>query len=138
MNHEVFTDLLESDFQTIQNVSLDTDWKVQRYYTDYNSSSGYYGKITTAENIISNPLQDNATRAGNGILGGDAGLQLWVRGGIPSDGLVPSAEIKTVRKDMLYGSFRIAAKLSPINGTCSAFFSVRSSPRFPSPRRVPY
>ncbi|GAD96189.1 conserved hypothetical protein [Paecilomyces variotii No. 5] len=126
-HYSLFTDLIESDFQTIQNISLDTDWKLQRYYTDYIPTSGYYEKITRSDNVISNPLKDNATRSGSGILGDDAGLQLCVRGGIPSDGLIPSAEIKTAHNDILYGSFCIAAKLSPINGTCSAF-SIRPFP----------
>ena len=84
-----------------------------------------FGMNMTGANVVSNPLKDNSTLSSPSKLGGDAGLQLWVRGGIPSNGLVPSAEMRTVRGDLNYGSFRAAMKLTPANGTCSAVFSVR-------------
>lgn len=61
--------------------------------------------------------------------GGDPGLQLWVRGGIPKDGLIPMGEIATSREDMLYGSFRASILVSDIPGTCAAFFWVRRHTR---------
>lgn len=122
-NYEVFTDLIESNFLTIQNISLDTDWKVQRYYND--PIDGHPGQNFTAANVVSNPLISNSSLGGFGQLGGTPGLQIWVRGGQdPIEARVPCGEICTARNDMLYGSFRTAAKLTSINGTCSAMFSV--------------
>ncbi|KAJ5893742.1 glycoside hydrolase family 16 protein [Penicillium taxi] len=121
--HQVFTDLIESDFLTIQDIKRDTDWEIQRYWVGYDPNNGYYGENFTAQNVVSNPLKDNYTLAGPSQLGGDAGLQLWVSGGTPSDGLVLNGEVKTARDDIKYGSFRVGMKLTPINGTCSAFFS---------------
>jgi hypothetical protein len=122
--HQVFTDLIESDFLTIQDISHDTDWQIQKYKTLRDPNTPHFGMNVDPANVISNPLKDNSTLGGPSKLGGDAGLQLWIRGGIPSDGLVPSAEMRTVRDDLKYGSFRTAMKLTPVNGTCSAFFSV--------------
>ncbi|KAJ5726594.1 uncharacterized protein N7483_007951 [Penicillium malachiteum] len=121
--HEVFTDLIESDFLFIQNISLDTDWSIQRYWTSYDPSSGYYGTNYTAANVVSNPLRNATLSSTESELGGDAGLQLYVRGDIQSNGLVPCGQVKTVRDDIQYGSFRTSMKLTPVNGTCSAFFS---------------
>jgi hypothetical protein len=124
--HEVFTDLIESDFLTIQNISVDTDWKIQRYWTSYDPSSGYYGENFTNANVVSNPLKYNYSleHPTESQLGGDAGLQLWVRSKIQSNGLVPCGQVKTTRDDIQYGSFRTSMKLTAVNGTCSAFFSV--------------
>ena len=77
-------------------------------------------------NVFSNPLANNFSYSGPSQLGGDAGLQLYVGGGIPSDGLVPVAEVNSVREDMLWGSYRAAMKLTLIPGTCGAFFWVCS------------
>lgn len=123
--HEVFTDLIESDFLTIQDILHDMDWQVQEYVTPNGTDACPFGMNMTGTNIVSNPLQDNSTLSSPSKLGGDAGLQLWVRGGIPSKELVPSAEMRTVRSDLNYGSFRAVVKLTPVNGTCSAVFSVR-------------
>lgn len=124
--HQVFTDLIESDFLTIQDISADTDWVIQRYWTPYDPTSGYYGENFTAANVVSNPLKYNYTLEDPTAsqLGGDAGLQLWVRGDIQSNGLVPGGQVKTTRDDIQYGSFRTSMKLTSVNGTCSAFFSV--------------
>lgn len=118
--HHVFTDLLETNFLTARDVSYNTDWKIQKYYTDPKPT---YGRNATAANVVSNPVVDNSTLDGSSKLGGIAGLQLWVRGGIPADGYVPSGEIKSVRTDMLYGSIRVAARLTAVTGTCSAMFT---------------
>ncbi|KAJ5698715.1 hypothetical protein N7462_000720 [Penicillium macrosclerotiorum] len=123
--HEVFTDLIESDFLTIQDIASDTDWEIQRYWTSYDPSSGYYGENFTAANVVSNPLKYNYSldEPRESQRGGTAGLQLWVRGDIQSNGRVPCGQVKTTRDDIQYGSFRTAMKLTPVNGTCSAFFS---------------
>jgi hypothetical protein len=126
LQHEVFTDLIESDFLTIQDIASDTDWSIQRYWTSYDPSSGYYGENFTSANVVSNPLKYNYSleEPTKSQLGGDAGLQLWVRSDIQSNGLIPCGQVKTTRDDIQYGSFRAGMKLTPVNGTCSAFFSV--------------
>ncbi len=75
--------------------------------------------------IQSNPLPGAMNWTGSGILGGDPGAQLIVEGGIPASGYVPVAEMDSSREDLLWGSYRAALKLTPVPGTCSAFFWVR-------------
>lgn len=123
-NDIVWTELSESNFLTIQDVHADKDWRVQRYFLEPRPGAPY-GRNCTDANVVSNPVPDNNTLEGDGQLGGDPGLQLWVRSGVVN-GYVPSGEVKTTRTDMLYGSFRIGAKLTPVNGTCSAMFTVCS------------
>lgn len=120
----LYTELLETDFLHLPNITLDTDWAPQNYTVTAQASRGPYGKNASINNIVSNPLQNMNAWVGNGLLGGDAGLQLWVGGGIPQDGLIPMAELASSRADILYGSFRVAMKLTAIPGTCAAFFWV--------------
>lgn len=78
-----------------------------------------------SRNLIPNFIANRYNWFGNGALGGDPGLQLWVRSGlIQQNGqqLVPSAEIVSERNDILYGSFRIAMKTTSVSGTCGAFY----------------
>jgi hypothetical protein len=121
----LYTDLIETNFLHVQNITQNTDWRIQTYAS---RSKRPYGRNVTRENVISNPLADNLTLDGPGVLGGVPGLQLWVRGGSPINGYVPSAEIATRRKDILYGSIRIAARLTPVNGTCTGMYTVRELP----------
>lgn len=119
-----FTDLLETDFLHLQNITRDTDWVPQNYTVTSLAARGLYGKNATLDNVVANPLNSTYGWTGRGVFGGDPGLQIYVRGGIPKDGLVPMGEIATARVDMLYGSFRAAIKLSDTPGTCAAFFWV--------------
>lgn len=120
----VFTDLLESDFLHLANISLDTDWRRQGFNITSAVARGPYGESFQISQVVSNPLVNNSSYTGPSVLGGDAGLQLYVGGGIPSDGLVPVAEVNSVREDMLWGSYRAAMKLTITPGTCGAFFWV--------------
>lgn len=120
----LYTELLETDFLHLPNITLDTDWAPQNYTVANHASRGPYGKNASINNVVTNHLQNEEAWVGNGLLGGDAGLQLWVRGGIPQDGLIPMAELASTRTDILYGSFRVAMKLTAIPGTCAAFFWV--------------
>lgn len=74
--------------------------------------------------VLSNFIQDLQNWTGPGEHGGDAGLQLVVRGGIPSNGYVAVAQMDSVRQDLLWGSYRTSLKLTPLSGTCSSFFWV--------------
>jgi hypothetical protein len=76
-------------------------------------------------NIVTNPLKHSGW-SGEAERGGDAGLELWVRGE-HEDGLVSGAEMVTARNDSLLGSFRVGMKMSNSSGTCGAFFFVRDA-----------
>ncbi len=121
----LFTDLLESDFLHLANISLNTDWRRQEYNVTAKVSRGPYGESSQVSQVISNPFINRSSYTGPSQLGGDAGLQLYVRGGVPVDGLVPVAQVNSVREDMLWGSYRAAMKLTDRPGTCGAFFWVR-------------
>ena len=54
-------------------------------------------------------------------------MQLYVRKGPPVDKMIPASEVRTTRNDILYGSFRAQMRLTPVNGTCGAFFFVRDT-----------
>ena len=121
----LYTDLLESDFTQIENITLNTDWFPQKYTIPPDVARGPFGKNASLSNVVSNPLKDERTSDSISVRGGDAGLQMIVRGGEPSDGLIPMAEIVSAREDVFYGSFRAGMKLTGTNGTCGAFFWVR-------------
>ena len=125
VNSTLYTDLIETDFLHLQNITTDTDWQGQDYTVSAELARGPYGKNASTSNIVGNPLKSQYDWAGDGVNGGDAGLQLIVRGGTPEKGgLIPMAELVTSRDDMLYGSFRAGIKITNVNGTCSAFFWV--------------
>ncbi|KAI9698659.1 MAG: hypothetical protein M1836_003769 [Candelina mexicana] len=121
-HYSLFTDLIESDFLHIDNIKADTDWQLQAYNVSAADSRGPYGKLAEVDNVVSNPLKNKKSFSGASTLGGDPGLQLIVRGGKPSNGLIPIAEVASVRGDMMFGSFRISMKLTNQSGTCGAFF----------------
>ncbi|KAL9100923.1 MAG: hypothetical protein Q9163_003759 [Psora crenata] len=119
----LFTDLLETDFLHLANITRDTDWQPQNYTVTPALARGPYGKNASLSNVIANPLKSQYDWAGQGTRGGDAGLQLFVRGDEgPAGSLVPMAELVTTRDDILYGSFRAAIKITSLSGTCGAFF----------------
>ena len=135
LNTTFYTDLLETDFLHLPNITLDTDWQPQNYTVTPATARGPFGKNASLSNVLSNPLKSKYDWAGDGVNGGDAGLQLWVRGGTPKDGLVPIAEVATRREDMLFGTFRVGMKVTGVPGTCGAFFWVCAplSPSYISP-----
>ncbi|CAK1362455.1 hypothetical protein CB0940_02303 [Cercospora beticola] len=138
-----FTDALETDFFHVRDLARDTDsaWIPQAYNVTPENANGPYGKASQIENVITNPVRGGRdVWDGEGMNGGDPGLQLWTRSAlIPSrddddhddehEGrggdskmMIPMSEIVSSRTDILYGSFRIALKPTNINGTCGAFF----------------
>lgn len=125
----VYTDLLESDFRHDKNISINSDWAPQLYTVDTAMARGPYGKNTSLTNVVSNPLKKKDGSSGETVRGGDAGVQLIVRGGIPENGLIPVAEMSSERTDLYYGSFRAGMKLTGTKGTCGAFFWVRRDRR---------
>ena len=125
----LFTDLLETDFLHVRDVtynsSYDIGWIPQNYNESASVADGPYGMEKATTNLVPNYIKNECYWAGPGVDGPDPGLQLWVRSHlVDNDGeaLVPSAEIVTQRDDILYGSFRIAMKTTGVNGTCGAFY----------------
>jgi hypothetical protein len=55
-NSFLFTDLIETDFLHLQNVSLDTDWKRQNFSVTPAAGRGPYGMNYTINNVVSNPI----------------------------------------------------------------------------------
>ncbi|KAJ4413587.1 hypothetical protein N0V82_008448 [Gnomoniopsis sp. IMI 355080] len=104
----ILTDLLETNFANISDVSKNTDWIRQAFNKTAEQSAGTYGEMMAVDNIES-------------VLG--TGLEITLRG--ESDlveGMVQGGEIDSARTDMLYGTFRSSMKLTGVSGTVSAFF----------------
>ncbi|MCJ1308983.1 hypothetical protein MMC25_002638 [Agyrium rufum] len=118
----LYTELLETDFLHLPKITLDTDWRPQDYTVSTTAARASLGKNASLANVVANPLANNDTWIGAGSDGGDGGLQLWVRALEPRSNLVSTAEVSTMREDMLYGSFRAAIKVTDVPGTCTAFF----------------
>jgi hypothetical protein len=123
----LYTDLLETDFLQVKDISTNTDWAPQEYTVDRARARGPYGKDASPANVVANPLKNPDGSSDESKRGGDAGVQLIVRGGVPESGLIPMAEMTSERNDLWYGSFRAGMKLTPVNGTCGAFFWVREA-----------
>ncbi|PNS19322.1 Beta-glucanase [Sphaceloma murrayae] len=140
---QTFTEVLETDFLHVYALPNYTTsnaeriaafgWQAQAYSVSPTDARGPYGKSAEVENVLPNPLPSEWDWAGQGVNGGDPGLQLWVRG---KDSLlrtesdasqsVRTGEIAVLRSDMLYGSFRVGMKMSSDSGTCAAFFWYRN------------
>ncbi|KAI9649014.1 hypothetical protein NHQ30_001580 [Ciborinia camelliae] len=118
----IFTDLIESDFLHLSNVTLDTDWRRQQFNMSAAAGRGPYGMNYSINQVASNPILDEYTWSGNGEFGVDPGVQLTVSGGNPTNGFVQTAEMDSAREDLLWGTYRAAMKLTLTPGTCSAFF----------------
>ncbi|KAF2429770.1 concanavalin A-like lectin/glucanase, partial [Tothia fuscella] len=101
-HNTVFTDYLEQDFT---NGKVD-GWIPQEYNVSQQDARGPYGKQAHPENVV--PTSQ--------------GLELWVRPSHIENKTIPMAEVASKRTDMLFGSFRIRARMSGVNGTCGAFF----------------
>ena len=123
----IFTDLLETDFLHLKNLSDNTDWQSQTYTVSSDAARGPYGKNASSANIQPNALSSSTSwsRPGTSDPSAPAGLQLFVRGSSPpppKGALLPMAELVTARDDILYGSFRASIQFTTLSGTCGAFF----------------
>ncbi|TGZ84992.1 concanavalin A-like lectin/glucanase [Ascodesmis nigricans] len=123
-DYTVFTDVLESDFTKLKNIYHDTDWVPQEWKVGKVQSRGPYGRQTLLANVISNPLKNrNSKKSSIGKNGNEAGLELWVRKlEQPEQEYVTVAELDSYRTDIFYGSFRAGIQITPVKGTCGAFF----------------
>lgn len=134
-SYAVFTELMENDFLHTSTDDLkEVGWQPQEYNVTSQNARGPFGKSMELTNIVTNPFKNKKGWSGDAEHGGDAGLELWVRGD-HQDGLVSGAELVTMRNDSLLGSFRVGMKLSNSSGTCGAFFFVWSHTLFTSLKR---
>ncbi|KAI4237715.1 MAG: hypothetical protein LQ349_001642 [Xanthoria aureola] len=120
VNGTLYTELLETDFLHTNQLN-ETGWMTQVYSVESDAARGPFGKAAEAKQVAPNPLKSRYDWAGDGIDGGDAGLQLIVSNPGKS-GMIPMGEMATNRSDMRYGSFRAAIQLTGQKGTCGAFF----------------
>lgn len=111
----VLTDLIETNFANISDISKNSDWQRQAWNTTAAESRGTYGEMMAVDNVISSEGE---------------GLQIIVRAGDITDNMVQGGEIDSLRRDLLYGTFRSSVKLTDASGTVSAFFWVSASPAF--------
>ncbi|KKY27042.1 putative galactosyl transferase [Diplodia seriata] len=135
-SHMVWTDMMETDFLHIDDLSNRTDslghgmnnigWVPQAYNVSAEDARGQRGKMAQVENVVANPLMDKSEWAGQALSPGDAGLQLIVRSTLV-DNMVPFGELVSTRTDMRYGSFRVQMKMSWVPGTCGAFFMLHNN-----------
>ncbi|KAL7787036.1 glycoside hydrolase family 16 protein [Trichoderma ceciliae] len=117
----LFTDMLESKFFELKNISRDGTWKRQQYNVSARAGRGEYGKAFAVGNVYSIASGGQDSVASGGSISGADGIGLVVGSTIANDS-VPVAELDTARDDMHYGSYRAGMKLTPVNGTCAAFF----------------
>ncbi|KIH90217.1 glycoside hydrolase, family 16 [Sporothrix brasiliensis 5110] len=118
---QAFTDLIETDFAHLDNISTNTDWVRQAFNVTSEKDRGSYGEMYAIENMRTQPDPNGQVEDGQAKNGQPAGLDLTVKANIVA-GMVPVSEIDTNRTDILYGSFRAGMKLTNVSGTCSAFF----------------
>jgi hypothetical protein len=115
----VFTDMLETDFTKLDNITLSRHWERMEFNVSAEDGRGKYGKRFMRDNIdtqLSRFEEDGSD---------DAGLGLRV-GGELTDEAVPVAELDSYRSDLRWGSYRAGMKTTGVNGTCAAFFWVSS------------
>jgi len=116
-----FTQVLETDFIHLSDISANMDWVRQEFNRTKESARGLFSEVFTVQNAYTSP---NFTDEPKDTLGGNnqsSGLELAVKATLV-DGMVSAAEIDTARTDMLYGSYMAGIKLTSVPGSCSAFF----------------
>ncbi|KAL7929490.1 glycoside hydrolase family 16 protein [Trichoderma chlorosporum] len=123
-NQLFFTNMMESKFFELKNISRDSTWRRQQYNVSARAGRGEYGKAFGVDNVYSatgdDGNADGAESTGSSSSGGD-GVELVV-GSTLVDDAIPVAELDSARVDLFYGSYRAGMKLTAVNGTCAAFF----------------
>ncbi|ATY58528.1 Concanavalin A-like lectin glucanase [Cordyceps militaris] len=110
----LFTEAIETDFTRLKTIAAAKDWQRQEFNVSAEAGRGKYSKFFTPKNVALGV-------ANKGASGKQAGVELSV-GATIVDGAVPVAEMDTARHDLQWGSFRAGIKMTPISGTCAAFF----------------
>lgn len=123
----VFTDMLVTDFTSLNDISQNTDWTRQQFNVSAEAGRGTFGKSFQVGNVFSFP---GSNVPGHQDLMSDAKSQRAMAlrvGSLPTDiGAISAAEIDSNRNDMFWGSYRVVMKLPRNSGTCSAFFWYRN------------
>lgn len=119
----VFTDLIETNFFRLRDISLDTDWVRQEFNISKETARGDYGEMFLPDNVEASPQGTGNTGNTGAKVAAGQGLQLLVKSNVV-DGMVPVAEIDTNRLDLAWGTFRASMKMTDVPGTCAAFFWV--------------
>lgn len=120
----VFTDLIETDFAHLPDISANTDWIRQAFNISSDKARGSFGEMFAVQDIFTDPnASSQKVEDGQGTDGQPAGLQLVVKAAQVQD-MVPVAEIDSARTDVIFGTYRTGLKLTSVAGTCSAFFWV--------------
>lgn len=120
----LYTQFLETDFLHLYNLKNNPCWQPQEYNVTAAAARGSQGQYATPRNVVANPLVSWDAWSGDGVLGGDPGLRVWVNSSLVA-GMVPMGEMVSVRNDMVYGSYRINMQVTGTPGTCGAFFWVK-------------
>lgn len=116
----IFSEVVETDFTRLEDAARSKSWKRLEYTRTGRSARGPLGEKYMPENaftVTAGDADDSSTAIG---------LRLRVNGTV-DDGMVSSAEVDSVREDVMHGTFRASMKLPRVPGTCAAFFWV--SPR---------
>ncbi|KAL2753833.1 glycoside hydrolase family 16 protein, partial [Sodiomyces alcalophilus JCM 7366] len=109
----VFTDLIETDFGKVANISHNTDWFSPEFNRTGDGARGPLGERFTSNNVDT-VLEESASDE-------PVGLRMVVRNST-LDGMVSVAEVDSARDDIHWGSFRVSMQVTDIAGTCVAFF----------------
>ncbi|KAL7808425.1 family 16 glycoside hydrolase [Trichoderma gracile] len=117
----LFTNMMESKFFELRNISLDGNWKRQQYNVSARAGRGEYGKAFAVKNVYTIAADGDGENVDDADAGPGEGIALVV-GSTLVDEAIPVAELTSARKDMYFGSYRAGMKLTPVNGTCAAFF----------------
>ncbi|PTB61845.1 glycoside hydrolase family 16 protein [Trichoderma citrinoviride] len=117
----LFTHMMESKFTELRNISRDGNWKRQQYNVSARAGRGEYGKAFALKNVYTIAPDGNGEKVDADDAGPSDGIALVV-GSTLVDEAIPVAELTSARADMYFGSYRAGMKLTPVNGTCAAFF----------------
>lgn len=120
----LFTEMLETDFTKLHDVSQSKAWERQEFNVSAKDGRGLYGKQFKISNVQPRPgslVEGDFKAPPNG-----AGLELRVNSSMYNEA-VAGAEVDSKRLDLQWGSYRAGMKVTDTIGTCAAFFWVSVS-----------
>lgn len=126
-----FTEMLETNFSALQNLTTQSDWIRQEYNVSAEDGRGEYGKAFMPSNVGARVASREEASDSADL----SALELKVGTSLSSDA-VPAAEIDSSRLDLHWGSYRTGMKVTSTNGTCAAFFWVRQLDYLPPLARL--
>ncbi|SPO02725.1 uncharacterized protein DNG_05400 [Cephalotrichum gorgonifer] len=125
----VFTELLETDFSQMDDLTKSHDWVLPAFNVTKEQTHGTFGLTFLPENIIATAGKGlglvrsetgKAERVGKTPPAPNVALELRVSSNI-DEGRVSVAELDTQQSDLRYGSYRANMQLTDVAGTCAAF-----------------